>query len=206
MPIWHNDVEQGSEAWLKLRAGIPTASEFHKIITPTGKPSAQADGYLNRLIAEAILKRPITGPVTEAMKRGRELEPQAVAAYELQTGLDTTLCGFVTNDEGTAGASLDRLVGEPGALETKCPEPETHVGYMRSRSIENEKKPQVQGQLYISGRQWVDVMSYHPEMDRVIIRVERDEEFIRALHYLLTDFIAKLATAKSQLIQEVALP
>lgn len=205
MPIWHNDVEQGSEAWLKLRAGIPTASEFHKIITPTGKPSAQADGYLHHLLAEAILKRPIAGPETEAMLRGRELEPQAVAAYELQTGFDTTVCGFVTNDEGTIGASLDRLVDVNGALETKCPNPATHVGYLLSRKIENEKKPQVQGQLYVSGRQWVDVMSYHPEMDRVIIRVERDEEYIRLLHHLLTDFVSKLEIHKAQLLQ-VALP
>jgi hypothetical protein len=34
---------QGTEEWRKLRAGIPTASEFHKIITPkTGQLSKQA--------------------------------------------------------------------------------------------------------------------------------------------------------------------
>ena len=36
------EVEQGSRRWYEIRAGRPTASNFHRIITPKGEPSRQA--------------------------------------------------------------------------------------------------------------------------------------------------------------------
>jgi hypothetical protein len=45
--IVHN-VSQLSDEWHRLRMGIPTASEFGRIITPkTMKLSAQAPEYMN---------------------------------------------------------------------------------------------------------------------------------------------------------------
>jgi hypothetical protein len=77
--------EQGSEAWLESRLGRPTASNFGKLITPTGKASTSAEGYINELIAQKI-----TGEIpeffkSEAMQRGNELEASAKALYEFET-------------------------------------------------------------------------------------------------------------------------
>jgi hypothetical protein len=36
MPIFHHDVAQYSDEYDRLRLGIPTSSNFHKIITPQG--------------------------------------------------------------------------------------------------------------------------------------------------------------------------
>ena len=57
MPIYH-DVAQYSEAHDRLKLGIPTSSNFHKIITPQGKPSKQWREYACLLIAERLLRRP----------------------------------------------------------------------------------------------------------------------------------------------------
>ena len=58
MPIFH-DVAQYSEAYDRLKLGIPTSSNFHKIITPQGKPSKQWREYACVLIAERLLQRKI---------------------------------------------------------------------------------------------------------------------------------------------------
>ena len=59
MPIFHHDVRQYSEEHDRLKLGIPTSSNFHKIITPQGKPSKQWREYACVLIAERILQRKI---------------------------------------------------------------------------------------------------------------------------------------------------
>jgi len=41
--------------------------------------------------------------------------------------------------------------------------------------------------MWITGRKWWDFMSFHPMMEPVIIRVERDEEFIGKLNGLVID-------------------
>lgn len=188
--IVHN-VEQGSEAWLKLRLGIPTASDFHKIVTPTGKLSAQAKGYANRLIAESLLGHPLDSldglPFVE---RGKDLEAEAVRLYEFTTGNTADVVGFCTTDDGQIGASPDRLIGEEGQLEIKCPSPQTHVGYLLE-GLDKDYIPQIQGQLYVTGRKWCDFFSYHPSMPPVRVRVERNASYIEILSEALSTFNAE---------------
>jgi hypothetical protein len=43
--------------------------------------------------------------------------------------------------------------------------------------------------LWISGRDWWDFMSYHPKMEPLIVRVFRDEEFIKALECAVIDAV-----------------
>jgi hypothetical protein len=109
------------------------------------------------------------------------MEAEAVAYYEGIREIDTARIGFLTNDTNTIGASPDRFVGEDGLLEIKVPAEHTHVSYLLTRSVDAEYFPQVQGQLWISGRRWLDILSYHPEMPPALIRVERDEAFISVL-------------------------
>jgi len=176
-----HDVVQGSTEWLAVRAGIPTASAFDRVVTPKGKPSTQAEKYMHMLLAERIMGHPVLQVQTAWMGRGRELEGEAVLYYEGVRELDTQVIGFVTNDERTIGASPDRFVGEDGLLELKVPAEHTHVGYLLTRAVDAEYYPQVQGQLWITGRKWLDIMSYHPEMPPAIVRVTRDDEYIATL-------------------------
>lgn len=184
----HN-VAQGSEAWLKLRLGIPTASNFHKIVTPTGKLSTQARSYMFSLIAEQLLGYPMDNLDNIAwIARGKQLEPQAVEMYEFDRDVETDPVGFITTDDGRIGCTPDRLIrGHKAALELKCPAPNTHICYMVD-GFGTDYIPQAQGQMYVGGFDWVDRYSYHPELPPVLHRTCRDDAFIEKLDRALTHF------------------
>lgn len=189
MPIYHA-VEQREEEWFRLRIGRPTASEFHRILTAGGKISAQATDYAHMILAEMMLGKRTENPATEWMIRGQELEDSAIEAYEHLREVETARGGFVTTDDGRVGCSPDRLVGDDGLIEMKCPAPNTHIGYLLDpASLEGAKKPQVQGELCVTGRRWVDLVSYHPELPTVIRRVYRDDKYIESLGIALTRFV-----------------
>ena len=173
--------DQGTQEWLEARLGRPSASQFCKLVTTAGKPSASADDYISELIAERITgeREPIY--VNEWMQRGTELEPEARATYEFIHGVDVKEVGFILDDSGEFGCSPDGLVGEDGGVEFKCPAPKNHIAWSRKGVCPSKHYAQVQGCLYITGRKWWDFMSYHPEMKPFIVRVERDEEFIEKL-------------------------
>ncbi len=190
-----HDVAQGTAKWLAVRAGIPTASAFDKIITPGGKASTSAKGYMNLLLAERIMGHPAETFQTEWMARGNEFEEKAVASYEFQKDCQTHQIGFVTLDDSNVGCSPDRgIVDNPkGGLETKCPSPQVHVTYMLAATgAANEYKCQLQGQLWVCEWDWVDILSYHPEMPEALFRVYRDDEFIKELSAHVLSFSRQL--------------
>lgn len=199
--IRYDNIVQGSEEWRRLRMGMPTASAFDRILTPGGKPSKSADDYLYELLGELIMGRPFDAPKYPWMLRGNDLEEEAANWYEFQNDVATEIVGFCTTDDGLIGASPDRFVGDDGLLEIKCPKPSTHVGYILhpDSGVAKDYAVQVQGQLYVTGRKWCHVISYHPEMPRVIVPVERNEEYIALLASALRDFCARLADGKAEL-------
>jgi hypothetical protein len=180
MPIFHN-VAQYSEAYDRLKLGIPTSSNFHKIITPQGKPSKQWREYACLLIAERILQRRIEFYHSPAMERGVIVEAEAADWYEFDHDVTVQRVGFITDDRRTVGCSPDRLVGDDGLLEIKAPLPHTQVEYWLSGEVNERFRPQLQGQLYISQRSWVDILCWHDVLPKVVMRVEPDETFIKAL-------------------------
>lgn len=138
---------------------------------------------------------PLNQEVTEAMIHGTDYEKKAVAAYEMEMGVDTEECGFCLRDDGRVGASPDRFVGELGLLETKCPmNPKIHVGYLIDPdSLVAEYRLQVHGQLYIcSGRRWCDLISYFTGLPMVRVRIEPDPKVQEALDTALKLFLDEL--------------
>lgn len=184
---------QGSPEWIAARLGLPTASCFDQILTPGGKPSKSAERYMYKLLAERMMGHACIEFVSTWMDRGMQSEAEAVAYYEAKKDLDTVKVGFITNDAGTIGASPDRLVGSEGLLEIKVPAEHTHVGYLLGATVADDHKPQVQGQLWIAERQWCDVLSYHPDLPPALIRVDRDESYIRLLAAAVEEFAGRLA-------------
>lgn len=184
--------EQGTQEWLDARLGRPSASQFSKLVTTAGKPSASADDYISEMIAERITgeREPIY--VNEWMQRGTELEPRARETYEFMYDVDVQEVGFILDDSGEFGCSPDGLVSDDGGVEFKCPAPKNHIAWSRKGKCPSKHYAQVQGCLYITGRKWWDFMSYHPDMKPFVVRVERDEEFI-----------AKLAEQISLAVEEI---
>lgn len=189
------DHEQGSDEWLAARLGKPSASCFSRLITNSGKPSSSADGYINELIAERLTGRSKPFFTTPWMERGRSLEPDAREAYGFISGNDTLEVGFIVDTTFSYGCSPDALIGSEGGLEIKCPAPDTHVGYMRDNQAGvNKYWQQIQGCMWVTGRQWWDFFAYHPEMPHVLVRVERDDEYIAKLAEEVTKAVNVIKT------------
>jgi hypothetical protein len=195
----HIDCEQGSRAWLMAKVGIPSASNFHRVLTPkTLKASSAAEGYAHELLAEMVLGRPLDDATTEFMQRGTLLEKSARDWYSLQHDVDVTRVGFLMSDDRRVGCSPDGLIGEDGGLEIKCPSAPVHIGYLLGDAAD-KYRCQVQGALWITGRSYWDFVSYNPDLPPCMLRFERDEKFIAALAGAVAAFIDVLAMWKRHL-------
>lgn len=191
------ECQQGDEAWITARLGIPTASEFHRIVTPTGRRnkdtssllSAQARPYAYRLIAEALLKQQTQSlDDIEAVEHGKMSEGDAVKVYEFLHEVETKKVGFITTNDGSAGCSPDRLLPGNRGLECKCPfAPHVHIGYLLD-GPGDKYKTQVQGQNYVAEFEYVDFFSHHLSFKPCEIRTYRDEPFIKLLAEGLDEF------------------
>lgn len=195
------DLKQGSPEWVEARLGIPTASEFHRIITPrTMKPSASADLYLAEKVAEWALRAPLDAYQNEWMERGSKLEEGALFWYECERDCTVAPGGFVLRDDRLVGCSPDGFVGEDGLIEIKCPNAARHVVNLLGNPAEDHRA-QIQGQLWITGRRWLDFVSFNPVMPNALARVERDEEFIAALAEAVGAFLRALAKARLRVME-----
>jgi hypothetical protein len=186
------DCVQGTDAWLTARLGIPTASEFSRIITAVkGDLSKSARKYAHELVAETLLGRPLldTGANTFAMQRGRDLEPHAAAQYELTTNTQTLPVGFVTTNDGRIGCSPDRLVvGVRRAVEIKCRLDAGHMSLWID-GADDDHKQQAQGILAVAELESLDLYGWHPELPPITIRIERDEPYIAKMERALREFL-----------------
>jgi hypothetical protein len=146
-----------------------------------GKPSRQWREYAFLLIAEWILHKKTEFYNSPAMERGLIVEAEAADWYEFDQNLTVQKVGFITDGDHTVGCSPDRLVGEHGLLEIKVPLPHTQIEYWISGEVNERFRPQLQGQLYVSRRSWVDIICWHDGLPKVVMRVEPDKKFITAL-------------------------
>lgn len=191
------DIEQGSDEWLMLRLGKLTASKFSDVISKgRGKaPSKTRESYMYQLAAEILTGEPTDFFKNSAMQWGTDCEPAARAAYELKHDIEVIECAFIERDKWV-GVSPDGLVGDNGLLEIKCPNTVTHLKYFMAGTMPEEYLAQVQGQLWVSGRDWCDFVSYDPrvrtEADYFELRVNRDEEYIKELEAQCSAFVEDL--------------
>jgi putative phage-type endonuclease len=180
-------VEQGSPEWFAKRAGMITGSRVKAIAAGTGSQTAR------NLIATLQWERRngMCAPtfVNDAMERGTALEPDARNAYEVETLTVVDEVGFIVHPEHPfIGISPDGLVGADGMVEIKCPAETSahlHQQHMDSGYYATYYKHQINLQLAVTGREWVDVVSYYPvegeSQPLAIWRVERDQEAIDKL-------------------------
>jgi putative phage-type endonuclease len=185
-------VEQGTDEWFSLRAGMPTASNFSKLVTSKGEPSKSLPTYANLLAAELYAQKPLNDfEGNQWTERGHELEDLARTRYEFQHDIDVDQVGFITDDNKLHGCSPDGLVGERGLIEIKCLKTENHVKailyYQNYGRTPPDYIQQTQGQMFICERDWCDLVFYHPELPMLIIRQEQDAKIISALTLQLNE-------------------
>lgn len=194
------DCEQGSEEWLAARLGIPTATGFENIVTTTGKKSASYIKYMAELIEESILGGGDTFK-SGFMERGNQLEPQARAAYEFLTGNDVIQVGGVyLNENRDVMVSPDGLIPSlKKGLEIKCPKMSTHIRYLLEGGVPAEYVIQVQANLWVTGYETWDFVSYCPEYQKqtlYLFTAERDEKLMKAFDEHIPQFVKTLKAYK----------
>jgi hypothetical protein len=195
--IVYDDIEQGSGAWYLARAGIPTSSEFAKIMAkpgPRGGTSSREQigrkKLLWRLAGEIITGEPEATYSNFDMERGKENEAEARDLYAFLREAEPVQVGFIKN--GNCGASPDALIGDDGLLEIKDAKGSVQVERLIDGTLPSEYRAQVQGQLMVSERSWVDFMSHSRGLPPLIVRVERDEAYIAELREAVDRFVAEL--------------
>lgn len=178
---------QRDDAWFARRAGKFTASAFADLMakTKTG-PSASRTNLIARLVCERLTGKPAESYTNAAMQRGIELEPVARDAYAFLIDDAIAEVDFIDHPRiPMCGCSPDGLVGTHGLVELKCPGAGKHLDYIRTGSHAVDYKWQLQGQLWVTDREWVDVVSYHPDypahLQLAIVRVYRDKAAIDEL-------------------------
>ena len=189
------DIEQGSGEWLSLRYGWITASKF-KDVMAKGQGKTRKS-YMYQLAAEAISDMRQESYSNEYMEWGTETEPQARSMYEFSTGNTVEEVAFIRHEGGfKIGCSPDGLIGDDGIIEIKCPKTTTQIETYLSGKMPTGHKAQVQGQLWVSGREWADFVSFDPringESSYFCQRIHRDEEYIKELQEACYTFHGEL--------------
>lgn len=182
------DCEQGSPEWFEARRGVVTASRFSDVL-------AKGQGITRRTYLLTLAGEAITGEVAESysnahMERGHVMEADARNLYAFANDVEPTLVGFMRR--GRAGCSPDSLIGDKGILEIKSKLPHLQLDVLDKGKLPSAHVAQVQGQLWVSGCEFADFVSYWPKLPLFCIRVERDEAYIASLSQSVADFVGEL--------------
>ena len=191
------DLQQGSIDWYNLRIGVPTASEFDKILTPgTEKISEQRHAYAIRIIAGRILHwQPDSLDKIQHIQDGKANEHVAVVQLELLKDIETTPVGFITTDDGRFGASPDRLVMRGDRIDMTVEVKAPTIPVQLERLLLGHGKAyrcQVQGQLWVAEADKAIFGSYQERMPFYMSETGRDEPFIRKLSAAMEQFSDEL--------------
>lgn len=179
----HHDIVQGTEEWKALRRQYFTGSALGDWLLDGDRTKTSRKAWQNAIWTKLGELSQDEEPEKEtwAMKRGRELEPIARAAYEKATGYSVTEVGFISHDCEGFGVSPDGLICGDSVpiplwgLEIKCPVAKTMMRWLDAGTLPDEHRLQVHASLAASGLQRWDFWAWHPELIPLHIIVERDE-------------------------------
>lgn len=201
------ECNQLSPAWFQAHCGVVSGSHLSSVldITQKGAPGSKRKTYFRTKLAELLTGIALQNNyVSREMLEGIEREPLAVAAYEQQEGVLCEPIGFALHDSiPRFGCSPDRLVGDDGLLEAKCPKAGTHLQWILNGCIPEEHLPQLRAELSVTKRTWADFVSFSPEVPKplqlMVIRFEYSRADIEPLERAVSEFNAELDAAIEKL-------
>ncbi len=197
-------IEQRSPEWFAMRAGKFTGSRFADLMAVTKSgPSTSRRNLIATLACERMTGMCVETYSNAAMQRGTELEPDARAAYEAHICNLVNDATFVSHPTlPNVGVSPDGLVGDDGLVEIKCPSAMAkHMDALLKGDHATEYHWQVQGQMWVCGRAWCDVVSFDPRwpahLQLAVVRVTRDDLAIAKLE-------AECRKAEAEITEQLA--
>ena len=155
-----HDVDQNSDEWYQMRAGLLTSSKLGTVMANFGKSFGDpAKKYAVNIAIEQITGNPIASTFqNEHMERGHEQEPIARMLYEDENFIKVTNGGFFGSE--FIGCSPDGLVSEDGVIEIKSVIASVHFANIKRQNVDPAYKWQCIGNLKFTGRDWLDFVSY----------------------------------------------
>lgn len=199
-------MSQRTPEWFAMRAGKFTGSRFSDLMAVTKSgPSASRRNLLATLAVERLTGACVETYSNAAMERGVALEEEARQAYEAHIGELCVEVDFIVHPTmAFVGISPDGLVGDEGMVEIKCPASMAkHLDGLRSGAHADEYRWQMQGQLWVTGRKWLDAVSYDPRFPEglrlAVRRLERDEDAIKKLEAACIEADAEVAAMVAEL-------
>lgn len=141
-------------------------------------------GLITTLAAERITGHVEETPFTRDMERGVLAEPYAEDAYTERTGNAVEHVGFMVRhfDGYSIGCSPDGLVGDEGLTEWKAPRARGHINTVLADEVPAAYMPQCQTALLVTGRKWIDFVSFHGGLPLYIKRVTPDPAWHAVIH------------------------
>lgn len=194
------DADQRSVEWFAARCGRLTGSAAAAMFAKgRGNDEAAARRDLRiRLAIERLTGVPQDDDYQNAdMRRGIELEPEAFGAYEAVAGELLERTGFLSHNTQLIGCSLDGHVGDfDGIVELKAPRSANHVRYWKTGGVPAEHKWQIIHNLYVSGAQWCDFVSWDPRLPEPLrlfrARVYRSEPEMESYGLMVASFLTEV--------------
>ena len=191
---------QGSPEWFDARCGRITASRIADVLRTRkdGKRSETRHKLMLEIAAEIMTETNAKHYVSDSMQWGVEKEPIARTEYELITGHDVRLVGFVEHPTiQRAGCSPDGLLfGQSKGVEFKCPETTTHIDYLIAKRLPPEYEPQVMWNIACTEYEEWDFVSFDPRMPKkhqmLIVPVKRNEPRIKEMNEAVVQFLAEV--------------
>lgn len=198
-----------SPEWFDARRGMVTGSNFKTALTPDKSknwPGETATKYMLKVAAERMGDEE-DEPETWAMRRGSALEPEALEAYCDYMMRDIEPASLIVHDTLPVSCTPDAFVQDRhgrGTVECKCRTAALHAGYIIARRPSDADLWQVQGNLWLSGYDWCDFVSYRPllrneEQRLLVMRVYRDEAIITRLALEIPKVCEQVAEMAEQL-------
>jgi hypothetical protein len=163
-----SELKQNTPEWFAARLGHVTASCVSSVLAKSQKKGAKSsmrESYKWKLALEIVSGKSSEDDEVDTywMRRGRELEPDARTEYELRTPEPVTTCGFLKHATiPRYGCSPDLLVGDKGMGQVKCLNRQNH-GECWASGIPSKNRQQMICELSVTGREYNDFISYHPE-------------------------------------------
>lgn len=198
-------VEQGSEQWHQYRLGKVTGSRIAELMaTNKSGEAASRKNYMMELLCQRLTGKREDKFVTDAMRRGTELEPIARGCYEAESGIMVVEAEFIFHPTIEAfGASPDGFICDDGLLEIKCPNTAQHVDFLTNKKPDGKYIWQMMAQLSCTGRDWCDFVSFDDRMPERLqfdkVRIYRDDDKIKKMEIEVIRFLDELGELEEKM-------
>ena len=146
-----------------------------------------ADNETSRALTSTLIAERLTGYTEDTrttwdMIRGTESEPFARDLYSEHYAPVREVGFLLREEEGwSLGYSPDGLVGDDGLIEVKAPRAKTHLNTILADEVPAHYLPQCQSGLFVSGRKWLDFVSFCGGMPLYVKRVYPDPDWFAVI-------------------------